>query len=101
MEWSKEAIEAALCTWWTNDSSPSRIVPGTEKMRAALDAAVKAQGSVMPLETTVWAIQKAHATGRTGALEEAAKVAEGLALASDRLYKQACLDTAKAIRALK
>jgi hypothetical protein len=92
-EWEREqsAISAELFDGG-NDGECDRTARAiAAAMRKSLTAGVKAQGSVMPLETTVLAIQKAHATGRAEALEEAARInekfggAEGAGLLAARI----------------
>jgi hypothetical protein len=76
MEWTKEAVAAALRTWWTNNGSPSRFVSGTEKMRDALDAAIKTQkiGQFVESQCDACTVRE---DARAEALEEAAKLLDG------------------------
>ena len=84
ISWTDEAIEAALDAWQSRKSSS-----WMDDMRAALDAAVKAQGCPKLPDCKTYA-DRAYAEGRAEALEEAARVAETNAesdLAYGRRYR--------------
>jgi hypothetical protein len=105
IEWSKEAIEAALAV--------QGIVPLNEKsplfsdMRAALDAAVMAQFGKFHENCMVYAHEIGEARGRNDALKEAEKVAESSIRNEPSLgdfgegYDAACSEIAARIRAMK
>ena len=71
--WTDEAIKAALVKWWEfhcNDKTSN-----VEDTRAALDAAVKAQGVGYRADVEA-SFEAGRHHGRAEALEEAAKVAD-------------------------
>ena len=104
VEWTDEAVQAAISAFMGEYEAPGM----EQDMRAALDAAVKAQGLVD--RAAAERFTKAHGDlcrqeCRAEALEEAAKVCEqGVNNATDwdsSYWDQACENRAAAIRALK